>query len=165
MNRRSLFWQVFPTFVMLTAVLLLLLLLESKGQLRDFYIEQTASDLAASAALFAESAKIPLENADYDEADILAKRLGKASGLRITVVLPTGKVVAESEEDPALLDSHRMRPEIAMALDSREMASIQQHHAEKSSVRRFAADARRQTMGRRAALDPCHGCRGRSRGV
>lgn len=122
MHKRSLFWHVFPTFVLLTVGLLLLLLLESKGRLRDFYIEQTATDLAASAAMFAESAKVPLEKAEYGEVDALAKRLSKASGLRITVVLPKGKVVAESEEDPALLDSHRTRPEIAAALDSRAAA-------------------------------------------
>jgi|GEM_PF-2209597 len=122
MHKRSLFWQIFPTFVLLTVGLLLALLLESKGRLRDFYIEQTSSDLAASAALFAESAKAPLENAEYGEVDALAKRLSKASGLRITVVLPTGKVVAESAEDPALLDSHRTRPEIAAALDTQAAA-------------------------------------------
>ena len=44
--------------------------------------------------------------------------MAKRSGLRITVVLPTGQVVAESTEDPSLLDRHRTRPEIAMAIDS-----------------------------------------------
>ncbi len=108
--------------MLLTVGLLLLLLLESRGRLRDFYLDQTASDLAAAASLFAESALAPLEQGRYGEVDALAKRLGKASGLRITVVLPDGKVVAESEEDPAFLENHRTRPEIAAALDTRAVA-------------------------------------------
>jgi two-component system phosphate regulon sensor histidine kinase PhoR len=92
--------------------------LESKGRLRDFYRQQTASGLTASAALFAESARVPLQRGQYDEVDTLAKQLGKASGLRITVVLSDGKVVAESEEDPAFMENHRTRPEIARALDT-----------------------------------------------
>jgi two-component system, OmpR family, phosphate regulon sensor histidine kinase PhoR len=79
MRKRRLFWQVFPAYVLLTVGLLLLLLLESRGRLRDFYVDQTAADLAASAALFAEAAKAPLENSQYGEVDALAKPLGKAS--------------------------------------------------------------------------------------
>ena len=59
MQRRPLFWQVFPTYVLLTGVLLLLLLLESKSRFQDFYLEQTSADLAGSAAMFAEAAKTP----------------------------------------------------------------------------------------------------------
>jgi two-component system phosphate regulon sensor histidine kinase PhoR len=122
MQRRPLFWQIFPAYVFLTVGLLLLLLLESKGKFRDFYREQISVDLAASASMFGELANVSLERGRYGEVEALAKRLGKASGLRITVVLPTGKVVAESTDDPALLESHRTRPEIATALDTRTMA-------------------------------------------
>jgi two-component system phosphate regulon sensor histidine kinase PhoR len=122
MRRRTLFWQIFPGYVLLTVGLLLLLLLESKGKFRDFYYNQISANLAASATMFGETANVALERGRYGEADALAKRLGKASGLRITVVMPTGQVVAESADDPALLESHRTRPEIATALDTRAMA-------------------------------------------
>jgi two-component system phosphate regulon sensor histidine kinase PhoR len=122
MRRRPLFWQIFPAYVLLTVGLLLLLLLESKGQFQDFYCNQVSADMAASAAMFGELANASLEGKRYGEVDALAKRLGKASGLRITVVLPKGKVVAESADDPSLLESHRTRPEVATALDTRAMA-------------------------------------------
>ncbi len=129
MQRRPLFWQIFPAYVFLTVGLLLLLLLESKGKLRDFYLHQIAADLAASAGMFGDLSNVSLERGRYGEVDALAKRLGKASGLRITVVMPTGKVVAESADDPALLESHRTRPEIATALDTRAMAHDLRHSA------------------------------------
>ena len=122
MRRRPLFWQIFPAYVLLTVGLLLLLLLESKGQLRDFYRSQVSTDLAASASMFGELAGDPLARKQYGEVDAFAKRLAKASGLRITVVLPSGQAVAESEDKPTLLESHRTRPEIATALDTRTMA-------------------------------------------
>jgi two-component system, OmpR family, phosphate regulon sensor histidine kinase PhoR len=121
MRKRRLFWQVFPAYVLLTVGLLLLLLLESRSRLRDFYLHQTASNLAASAAMFAEAAGTPLDADQYAEVETLATKFGNASGLRITVVLPNGKVVAESREDPAYMESHRTRPEIARALDTRVM--------------------------------------------
>jgi two-component system phosphate regulon sensor histidine kinase PhoR len=54
----------------------------------------------------------------------LAKRLSEAGrrpdeteGIRITVILPSGKVVAESQRDPEHMDDHRKREEIAGALE------------------------------------------------
>ena len=43
------------------------------------------------------------------------RELSQRLGVRVTVILPTGKVIADSEEDPAELDNHRARPEIASA--------------------------------------------------
>ena len=42
----------------------------------------------------------------------LSERLGCGS----TVILPSGKVIADSGEDPAVLDNHRERPEVVQAL-------------------------------------------------
>jgi two-component system phosphate regulon sensor histidine kinase PhoR len=41
--------------------------------------------------------------------------LGAASAIRFTVVDPTGKVIAESDEDPLEMDDHGRRPEIQEA--------------------------------------------------
>jgi len=42
--------------------------------------------------------------------------LGRMSGTRITVIDQTGKVLADSQADPAAMDNHRTRPELAVAL-------------------------------------------------
>jgi two-component system phosphate regulon sensor histidine kinase PhoR len=120
--RRRLFWQIFPAYVLLTAGLLLILLLEGKSKLREFYQDQAAAGLVAGARLFGEAAQGAMETGDRAGLDVLAKQYGKAAGLRITVVAPNGDVLAESEEAPAVMESHRTRPEIANAIDTRKPA-------------------------------------------
>jgi len=47
--------------------------------------------------------------------DITAQE-GQAAGARATVVDPTGKVLADSEADPSVIENHAHRPEIVAAL-------------------------------------------------
>jgi len=51
-------------------------------------------------------------------ADITAQE-GQAAGARATVVDPTGKVLADSEADPSVLENHAHRPEIISALSGK----------------------------------------------
>ena len=43
-------------------------------------------------------------------------RLAKEAGVRLTVIDPQGVVLADSEQDPATMENHRQRPEVAAAL-------------------------------------------------
>jgi two-component system, OmpR family, phosphate regulon sensor histidine kinase PhoR len=47
----------------------------------------------------------------------------QASGARVTVIDSTGKVLADSEADPARMENHAARPEFAAALQGRESSS------------------------------------------
>src|SRR5208282_2984595 len=44
------------------------------------------------------------------------RELSEQWDLRVSVILPSGKVIADSEEDPAVLDNHKERPEVVRAL-------------------------------------------------
>ena len=126
MKRLRLFWLVFPSYVAITLGLLLLVLLEGEARIRDFHRQSAASSLEADARMFAEMARelLPAGNPSREQAaqiDALAKRLWRAGGIRITVILPSGKVVAESEENPEHMADHRTRPEIAGALEDHEV--------------------------------------------
>jgi two-component system, OmpR family, phosphate regulon sensor histidine kinase PhoR len=48
-------------------------------------------------------------------ADIAAQE-GQAAGARVTIIDPTGQVLADSESNPATMDNHSKRPEFAAAL-------------------------------------------------
>ncbi len=45
----------------------------------------------------------------------ICRDLGDRFEVRLTVILPSGKVVADTRQDPAVLDNHRERPEVAEA--------------------------------------------------
>lgn len=51
------------------------------------------------------------------EIDALAKELGDELGLRLTLIDYSGKVIADSAEDPLLMENHRNRPEIIDAIN------------------------------------------------
>ena len=46
---------------------------------------------------------------------IICKGIGKHSATRITVILPSGRVIGDSHETPQMMDNHANRPEIASA--------------------------------------------------
>ncbi|RLG20427.1 hypothetical protein DRN74_05540 [Candidatus Micrarchaeota archaeon] len=52
------------------------------------------------------------------------RRLATATGLRFTVVLPDGTVAVETHHDPALMDSHKDRPEIEEALSGKNISTL-----------------------------------------
>jgi two-component system phosphate regulon sensor histidine kinase PhoR len=51
-------------------------------------------------------------------ADIAAQE-GQAAGARVTIIDPTGKVLADSESNPAGMENHAARPEFAAALSGK----------------------------------------------
>lgn len=44
--------------------------------------------------------------------------LARESGTRLTLILPDGRVLADSDEDPAAMDNHAARPEVREALEA-----------------------------------------------
>ena len=51
-------------------------------------------------------------------ADIAAQE-GQSAGARVTIIDPTGKVLADSESDPASMENNSARPEFVAALDGK----------------------------------------------
>lgn len=115
MSRRGIFWQLFGLYTLLALAALGLVTLRARSALYQFARQQAIEDLEARARLFAEQVTDPLQRGDFAPVHALARRLGKQTGTRFTVVLPSGRVVAESDEDLQRMDNHRGRPEIAAA--------------------------------------------------
>ncbi|MEI6385825.1 MAG: ATP-binding protein [Spirochaetota bacterium] len=82
-----------------------------------------ADSLGSAAAGFA--AGIPDEELSSLDApgpavEAWAKRLDRATGLRISLVRRDGQVVADSRADPGTMENHADRPEIVAAFDGRQ---------------------------------------------
>ena len=47
-----------------------------------------------------------------------------STGVRLTVIAADGTVIADSEQDPAVMENHRQRPEVAAALEGRAASAV-----------------------------------------
>jgi two-component system phosphate regulon sensor histidine kinase PhoR len=123
MRRKSLFWRIYLNFLLVTLVALVATAWYAARSLRQFHQDQVTSDLLARARMFAR--EIPLLPApDPVTVDRLCKDIGRVTLTRMTVILADGRVIGDSSEDPAVMDNHRNRPEIAAALAGETGQSI-----------------------------------------
>jgi len=115
-HRKRLLWLLYPSFLLITLAALLLATWYSSHTLRRFYIKETIDDLTMKADLLQPHFANRLSRSDPAEAQEIAEEFGECLGNRITVILPDGKVIADSEEHPEKMDNHADRPEIRSAL-------------------------------------------------
>ncbi|HEX3535078.1 MAG TPA: ATP-binding protein [Gemmatimonadaceae bacterium] len=97
----------------IVAVMVVSVVVIIDNQLHTSITDQTTRDLAGEARLLAAEWKPGVD------ADSLADEAGMATGHRVTLIDPTGRVVGDSDFDgPALqrLENHSTRPEVIAAL-------------------------------------------------
>jgi len=115
-KRKRLLWKLFPSYLLITLISLLAASWYASGAMRQFFLDQTATDLKARAALLDKQIKELLSPLRSEAIDAICKEAGRLSATRITVILPNGAVIGDSRETPRLMDNHANRPEIATAL-------------------------------------------------
>jgi two-component system phosphate regulon sensor histidine kinase PhoR len=110
---------MFTGYALIAVVLSGLILAFSFTWIRNFYVESAARDLKNLATAL-ETSAIPLVlGKKYHDLDGLAKKVGKEINTRITFIAPDGRVLADSEADPAAMENHRTRTEVAQALEGK----------------------------------------------
>ena len=114
-KKRRLLWQLYPSYLIIIVIALVSITLYGTRSQRAFYIQQAVADLEARARILDQQVSPYLAAGDYAAVDRLCKAAGKPSATRITVVLPSGLVIGDSEENPAKMDNHARRPEIKSA--------------------------------------------------
>ncbi len=125
MNKnRRLIWQIYPSYLLIALISMVAVTWYASHTLRHFFLEQTATDLEARARLIEKQVLENLNPLNRKKIDLLCKSLGKSASTRITVVLPSGKVIGDSSEDPEAMDSHMDRPEIIQAIKGESGVSI-----------------------------------------
>ena len=122
--KRRLIWQLFPSYLLITLISLVAVAWYASSAIKHFYIEQTTIDLEAHARLFEQQISEQIDPLNAKTIDHMAKKSGKNSSTRLTVILPSGKVVGDSEEDPVTMDNHGDRPEFIGAIKENRGASL-----------------------------------------
>jgi len=120
------FWQLVLPFLFVILISMVPLIWYSYHTLKEFNLEQTQKDLSSRAFLIKNQFENLLSEQEnnYIHINSLCKQLGYASSTRITVILPSGEVIGDSDKNPKLMENHAMRPEMRKALSGKVGTSV-----------------------------------------
>jgi two-component system phosphate regulon sensor histidine kinase PhoR len=119
MLRRRLLWQIYLSILVLTVVSLAVTAWYATYSLKRFYVDSAVEDLSARVELLNREFAEALSTDNGARVDALCKELGRAGSTRITVVDPSGRVLGDTDADPASMENHGDRPEIIEAFHGR----------------------------------------------
>ena len=114
--RKRIIWKFFGAFAFLTFIAVFVLNFTVGVRLQDDFEEKISQELRSNAILVGEILK---DDVTQNRLQTIQKRIEDLAGrlqLRITVVSSQGRVMADSAEDPPLMENHSDRPEITDAL-------------------------------------------------
>ena len=113
--RSGCFWRLFLSHIILAVLAVAAVGFFNERRLEMDSRAEISASLLAKAKTLAEFS-VPLFASPAGKGnEQLIKRLAANEGVRITVILPNGRVVADSDENPARMESHAGRPEIISA--------------------------------------------------
>lgn len=113
-GRSRRFWSLFGTYGVLALTIAFLLGLIATGQIERFQFQQAERDLRVKAFLVGKSIpEFSPNQISHLQAD--ANALDSEINSRITFLDSNGKVLADSVQDPAVMENHATRPEIIAA--------------------------------------------------
>lgn len=120
MIKESIRRKLILTYLSLIIVIMFFLGIYLSDVVADHYLQSIEAHLQADTLLTTEVFRGTLMG---DGGDMVAiqekvKTLSKGIGARITLIDSRGKVLADSAEEPGVMDNHLMRPEIQAALIS-----------------------------------------------
>ncbi|MBN1457300.1 MAG: PAS domain S-box protein [Sedimentisphaerales bacterium] len=124
MVKKRLLWQIYPSFLLIIVISVVGVAWYGSQSLRKFHLDQIAADLKSRAHLIEKQISVNLEDHNFKEIDIFCKQAAAASSTRITVILPNGEVIADSDEIPVRMKNHADRPEFQDALNQGSGNSI-----------------------------------------
>jgi two-component system, OmpR family, phosphate regulon sensor histidine kinase PhoR len=119
MWRKKLTWQLLIGSLGVVLLPLLIASLYTSRLYKNFYLEHLVETGKVTASLISEDIRPLVIAGDYKKIDSLCKRIAYDIKMRITVILPSGTVIGDSEKDPTAMENHRYRPEVIEAIMGR----------------------------------------------
>jgi len=116
MRSWRLLWRLYFTYLAITVVSLAVVGFYAVSAMQQFYRQRTVAALHDVARATEETVRSRLAAGDYAQLDAICRELGEKVDTRITVILPDGKVVADSLEAHEAMDNHAGREEVRRAL-------------------------------------------------
>ena len=116
MNQKPFLWRIFLSFLAIILLSLFAITWYATGIISNFYRKDTSRNLEERARLTARQISTLLLQEDYRTIRDNITKWNKEARTRLTVILPDGKVIADSKYEPGSMENHRNRPEIRTAL-------------------------------------------------
>ncbi len=116
MRRKKIMWRIYVSFLASAMIAFALMAWYATQALRWFHQDQVAAELHMQAQVVAREAAALLPETEPGAADRLCKQLGRLMTTRVTIILPDGRVIGDADNNPAVMENHLHRPEIAAAL-------------------------------------------------
>jgi len=116
MRKKKLIWKIYLAFLVIILLSIATVGIYASSSLKKFYLHTTARDLEVRARLVENKVAAHFAPENWFLLDSHCKTLGTTVSTRITLLLPSGEVLSDSEEDPKKMDNHARRPEIKEAL-------------------------------------------------
>lgn len=136
--KRRFFWQLFFGFLVIIGVSVAGTRWYSERSWERLYQEQIAQSLQSHAAIVEPQVRRWLSEGKNAELQEWIGSAGKNTPIRLTVILPDGKVIADSRSEPALMDNHANRPEVEAAIHGNHSRSIRKSFTLKNALMYWA---------------------------
>jgi len=114
-KRKTLFWKLYPSFLIISFISLLAIVMIALWSFKSFYYQERAVDLEIRAKILTPEFSRLIQAQNYQEIQRKSQQLGDDSSTRITIILPSGKIIGDTKKDPTTMDNHKNRPEIEQA--------------------------------------------------
>ncbi len=122
--KKTIFFKISAGFLVLILVFSAAVLFFTFNRTRSFYIDSIAQELyTLGTAVKTEIIKL-WEQQGAEQLDKYFERFGREIDTRITLVNEQGRVLADSDENPAVMDDHKFRPEIIRAFGGEPGQSV-----------------------------------------
>jgi len=123
--RSLLFTRILTAYSIIVLALFIAFFVFSNRAVRRYHLDAVGKSLADADAIVNHEILPYVTNAGArKDLQAYVLHVGKLTQKRITVVAPDGRVIADSEGDPATMDNHSGRLEIAEALRGRPGSSL-----------------------------------------
>lgn len=116
MSKRKIFSHIFPSFILVIILVLLVSVWHTGKVLKTFYIDQLSKELETGAQICGVKIAEMLKSKDYQQLRLYCAEFKRLSMKRITVLEISGNVLSDSDEDPLKMDNHADREEIKKAI-------------------------------------------------
>ncbi len=118
-KKKRILWRLFASYIFIIVISLALISIYAISTHKRVYLNNLAQNLHTRATMLSEHLN-GMYGAEYGKSvDEICRDLGARTQTRYTVILTSGLVIGDSDEDPAVMGNHADRPEISRAISGR----------------------------------------------